>query len=127
MLRFTDSQAASCYPLRDENRLVYWWGWWCSGLFYGNILLVSLWATLLAQSKPLAQPRAFAPAGLFSYHPYLQSLAVVGFAEGVLLLQPQPKNQAVKQKGLKVHQAVQSMSSALIVAGAVVIIYNKVR
>ena len=54
-------------------------------------------------------------------------MAVIGFAEGILLLQPEPKNVAIKKKGLKVHQAVQSVSSVIIIAGAIVIIYNKVR
>ncbi|BGP21974.1 hypothetical protein JCM10295v2_000851 [Rhodotorula toruloides] len=66
------------------------------------------------------------PAGLFTYHPSFQSLAVLGFLEGILLLQPQPPNATYKRKGLQLHQVVQYTSCAVIVAGAVSIIYNKV-
>ncbi|GAA5927903.1 hypothetical protein JCM10213_000922 [Rhodosporidiobolus nylandii] len=65
------------------------------------------------------------PAGLFTYHPSFQSLAVLGFFEGVLLLQPQPASIAVKRKGLLLHQVFQFTSLALIVAGAAFIVYNK--
>ncbi|GEM12045.1 cytochrome b561 [Rhodotorula toruloides] len=65
------------------------------------------------------------PAGLFTYHPSFQSLAVLGFLEGILLLQPQPPNATYKRKGLQLHQVVQYTSCAVIVAGAVSIIYNK--
>ncbi|ORY88601.1 hypothetical protein BCR35DRAFT_301361 [Leucosporidium creatinivorum] len=65
------------------------------------------------------------PAGLFSWHPALQSCAIIGFAEGVLLLQPPPKNQAVKQKGLTLHQVFQFTALPVILAGSSVIIYNK--
>ncbi|CEQ40277.1 SPOSA6832_01895 [Sporobolomyces salmonicolor] len=47
------------------------------------------------------------PAGLFTYHPAFQSLAVLGFIEGVLLLQPIPANAATKKKGLQLHQVFQ--------------------
>ncbi|BGP29174.1 hypothetical protein JCM10296v2_000912 [Rhodotorula toruloides] len=66
------------------------------------------------------------PAGLFTYHPSFQSLAVLGFLEGILLLQPQPPNAAYKRKGLQLHQVVQYMSCGATVAGAAFIVYNKV-
>ncbi|BGO88665.1 hypothetical protein JCM10020v2_000283 [Rhodotorula toruloides] len=66
------------------------------------------------------------PAGLFTYHPSFQSLAVLGFLEGILLLQPQPPNAAYKRKGLQLHQVVQYTSGVAIVAGAAFIVYNKV-
>ncbi|GAA5860350.1 hypothetical protein JCM3774_000388 [Rhodotorula dairenensis] len=65
------------------------------------------------------------PAGLFTYHPALQSLAALGFFEGILLLQPQPSSASQKRKGLHVHQAFQYASLVAIVGGAAVIIYNK--
>ncbi|GAA6005499.1 hypothetical protein JCM10207_003003 [Rhodosporidiobolus poonsookiae] len=65
------------------------------------------------------------PAGLFTYHPSFQSLALVGFLEGVLLLQPQPNNLAVKRKGLQLHQAFQYASLGAILTGAGFIVYNK--
>ncbi|GAA6041217.1 hypothetical protein JCM8097_008348 [Rhodosporidiobolus ruineniae] len=65
------------------------------------------------------------PAGLFTYHPAFQSLAILGFLEGILLLQPQPANLAVKRKGLQLHQVFQFVSLASIVTGAGFIVYNK--
>ncbi|POY73472.1 hypothetical protein BMF94_3409 [Rhodotorula taiwanensis] len=65
------------------------------------------------------------PAGLFSYHPAMQSLAALGFLEGILLLQPIPSNAQQKRKGLQLHQAFQYASLVVIVGGAAVIIYNK--
>ncbi|GAA5997094.1 cytochrome b561 domain-containing protein [Rhodotorula paludigena] len=65
------------------------------------------------------------PAGLFTYHPALQSLAFLGFLEGILLLQPQPPSAAHKRKGLQAHQAFQYISLVSIVAGASFIFYNK--
>ncbi|GAA5850824.1 hypothetical protein JCM9279_003937 [Rhodotorula babjevae] len=65
------------------------------------------------------------PAGLFSYHPSLQTLAVLGFIEGILLLQPQPSTAAHKKKGLQVHQVFQYTSAVAIAAGAAFIVYNK--
>ncbi|KAG0663066.1 hypothetical protein C6P46_002909 [Rhodotorula mucilaginosa] len=65
------------------------------------------------------------PAGLFTYHPALQSLAALGFLEGILLLQPQPASAQRKRKGLQIHQVFQYASLVAIVGGAAVIIYNK--
>ncbi|GAA5856461.1 hypothetical protein JCM8547_008754 [Rhodosporidiobolus lusitaniae] len=65
------------------------------------------------------------PAGLFTYHPSFQSLAILLFFEGVLLLQPPPVNAAAKKKGLQLHQIVQLTSLVLIVTGAAFIWYNK--
>ncbi|GAA5900429.1 hypothetical protein JCM6882_001244 [Rhodosporidiobolus microsporus] len=65
------------------------------------------------------------PAGLFTYHPSFQSLAFLGFLEGVLLLQPQPPNLASKKKGLQLHQVFQYSSLVLIFVGAGFIVYNK--
>ncbi|TNY24220.1 hypothetical protein DMC30DRAFT_191689 [Rhodotorula diobovata] len=65
------------------------------------------------------------PAGLFTYHPGLQSIAVLGFLEGILLLQPQPPTAAHKRKGLQLHQVLQYSSLVAIVAGAAFIVYNK--
>ncbi|GAA5895052.1 cytochrome b561 domain-containing protein [Sporobolomyces salmoneus] len=65
------------------------------------------------------------PAGLFTYHPLFQSLAVLVFVEGIVLLQPKPSNSTVKQTGQKLHQAFQGLASLLIIAGASFIIYNK--
>ncbi|KWU41213.1 hypothetical protein RHOSPDRAFT_37241 [Rhodotorula sp. JG-1b] len=65
------------------------------------------------------------PAGLFTYHPALQSLASLGFLEGILLLQPQPASAQQKRKGLQIHQVFQYASLVAIVGGAAVIIYNK--
>ncbi|GAA5830486.1 hypothetical protein JCM11251_002487 [Rhodosporidiobolus azoricus] len=65
------------------------------------------------------------PAGLFTYHPSFQSLAFLGFLEGILLLQPQPPNAASKRKGLQLHQIFQYSSLVLIVVGASFIFYNK--
>ncbi|GAA5991571.1 hypothetical protein JCM10908_005769 [Rhodotorula pacifica] len=65
------------------------------------------------------------PAGLFTYHPASQSLAALGFLEGILLLQPQPLSTQQKRKGLQLHQVFQYVSLVAIVGGAAVIIYNK--
>ncbi|GAA5924416.1 cytochrome b561 domain-containing protein [Sporobolomyces koalae] len=65
------------------------------------------------------------PAGLFSYHPAFQSLAVLLFVEGIVLLQPKPANSAVKQKGQTLHQTFQGVATLSIIAGATFIIYNK--
>ncbi|GAA5821090.1 hypothetical protein JCM10212_001144 [Sporobolomyces blumeae] len=65
------------------------------------------------------------PAGLFSYHPSLQALAVLGFVEGVLLLQPNPVNSSSKKKGIQLHQVFQYTALPLIIAGATFIVYNK--
>lgn len=46
-------------------------------------------------------------AGLFTWHPILQSFAIIGFSEGILLLQPVAKNSATKKKGRQVHQIFQ--------------------
>ncbi|KAM0787047.1 hypothetical protein ACM66B_006312 [Microbotryomycetes sp. NB124-2] len=79
------------------------------------VAFVPLWTTL-----------AHHPAGLFTYHPALQSVAVIAFVQGVVLLQPQPKNIGVKQKGLQLHQVLQWLALPVIVAGSAVIVYNKV-
>ncbi|KAK4049691.1 hypothetical protein OIV83_003966 [Microbotryomycetes sp. JL201] len=87
-----------------------------SGWIIGLVLaFVPLWTTLARH-----------PAGLFTYHPALQSVAVIAFIQGVVLLQPQPKNIAAKQKGLQLHQVFQLLALPLIVAGSAVIVYNKV-
>ncbi|GAA5832295.1 hypothetical protein JCM3766R1_002368 [Sporobolomyces carnicolor] len=65
------------------------------------------------------------PAGLFTYHPLFQSLAVLIFVEGIVLLQPRPTNAAVKRTGQTLHQTFQGVASLLIFAGAAFIIYNK--
>ncbi|GAA5971261.1 hypothetical protein JCM11641_008286 [Rhodosporidiobolus odoratus] len=65
------------------------------------------------------------PAGLFTYHPSFQSLALLGFLEGILLLQPQPVNSTIKHKSLQLHQVCQYSSLLLIVTGAAFIVYNK--
>ncbi|GAA6007951.1 hypothetical protein JCM11491_006553 [Sporobolomyces phaffii] len=65
------------------------------------------------------------PAGLFTYHPVFQSLAVLIFIEGIILLQPQPSNLAVKKTGQKLHQAFQGVATLLIIAGSVAILYKK--
>ncbi|GAA5957284.1 hypothetical protein JCM3765_000412 [Sporobolomyces pararoseus] len=65
------------------------------------------------------------PAGLFTYHPLFQSLAVLLFIEGIVLLQPQPTSSSVKQTGQKLHQTFQGTATLLIIAGASFIIYNK--
>ncbi|GAA5956626.1 hypothetical protein JCM21900_003626 [Sporobolomyces salmonicolor] len=65
------------------------------------------------------------PAGLFTYHPAFQSLAVLGFIEGVLLLQPIPANAATKKKGLQLHQVFQYTAFPMILVGAAFIIANK--
>ncbi|BGP37056.1 hypothetical protein JCM10449v2_000960 [Rhodotorula kratochvilovae] len=65
------------------------------------------------------------PAGLFTYHPSFQSVAVLGFLEGILLLQPPPPTAVHKRKGLQLHQAFQYTSLVAIVAGAAYIVYNK--
>ncbi|GAA5870571.1 hypothetical protein JCM16303_001522 [Sporobolomyces ruberrimus] len=65
------------------------------------------------------------PAGLFTYHPVLQSLAVLIFIEGIILLQPKPSNSTVKRTGQKLHQAFQGVATLLIIAGSAVIIYKK--
>ncbi|SCV67218.1 BQ2448_5864 [Microbotryum intermedium] len=84
-------------------------------------------AGLLADSSVLrpAWARWCIHPGLFSYHPALQSLAILFFAEGVLLLQPPPSNNSVKRKGLQLHQVFQYTALPLILAGASAIIYNK--
>ncbi|SCZ96094.1 BZ3500_MvSof-1268-A1-R1_Chr8-1g09999 [Microbotryum saponariae] len=95
--------------------------------------LLKGWAAPLAQSQIGLLGSTIAtwlllyehPAGLFSYHPALQSLAILFFAEGVLLLQPQPSNNSFKRKGLQLHQLFQYSGLVLILAGASVIIYNK--
>ncbi|GAA6048040.1 hypothetical protein JCM3770_000161 [Rhodotorula araucariae] len=65
------------------------------------------------------------PAGLFTYHPSFQSIAVLGFLEGILLLQPPPASAAHKRKSLQLHQVFQYTSLVCIVTGAGYIVYNK--
>lgn len=65
------------------------------------------------------------PAGLFTYHPLFQSLAVLVFIEGIILLQPPPATSAIKRTGQRLHQSFQGFASLLIIAGASFIIYNK--
>ncbi|KAL8277504.1 hypothetical protein RQP46_010059 [Phenoliferia psychrophenolica] len=62
--------------------------------------------------------------GLFSYHPALQSVAILGFTEGVLLLQP-TKTVAAKKTGLALHQVFQYTALPVLLAGSTIIIYNK--
>ncbi|GAA5886900.1 hypothetical protein JCM5296_005185 [Sporobolomyces johnsonii] len=79
-----------------------------------GLALVVLWRVLWTH-----------PAGLFTYHPAFQSLAVLGFIEGVLLLQPIPANAAAKKKGLQLHQVFQYTALPLILTGAAFIVANK--
>ncbi|GAA95656.1 uncharacterized protein L969DRAFT_81397 [Mixia osmundae IAM 14324] len=64
------------------------------------------------------------PAGLFSYHPALQSLAIVFFGYGILVLQPTKSPQA-KRKGQNVHQIFQGLALVSILGGVAIIIFNK--
>ncbi|KAK4056163.1 hypothetical protein OIO90_002894 [Microbotryomycetes sp. JL221] len=81
---------------------------------------------LLLAFVPLWTTLATHPAGLFTYHPAIQSFAIILFIQGIILLQPQPKDFKTKQKGLKLHQIVQYTALPLIVAGSAVIVYNKI-
>ncbi|BGO98274.1 hypothetical protein NBRC10513v2_002666 [Rhodotorula toruloides] len=92
----------------------------------GGVAAVVVQLGLIVSNAVLWRVLYTHPAGLFTYHPSFQSLAVLGFLEGILLLQPQPPNAAYKRKGLQLHQVVQYTSCAAIVAGAAFIVYNKV-
>ncbi|GAA5841456.1 hypothetical protein JCM5353_007275 [Sporobolomyces roseus] len=65
------------------------------------------------------------PSGLFTYHPVFQSVAVLLFIEGIILLQPPPSNATVKRTGRQLHQTFQGIATLLIITGAIFIIYNK--
>jgi len=64
------------------------------------------------------------PIMFFSYHPILNSLAVLLFVQGVLVLQPTatPKD---KVTGAYVHGAINTSAVALAIAGLVIIEQNK--
>lgn len=64
------------------------------------------------------------PAGLFSYHPSLQSVAILLFTEGVLVLQP-TKTAGAKKAGLKLHQIFQATALPVLLVGSFMIWYNK--
>ncbi|KAK9896360.1 hypothetical protein P389DRAFT_78252 [Cystobasidium minutum MCA 4210] len=64
------------------------------------------------------------PAGLFSYHPPLQTFAIILFAQGVLTLQP-TSTKADKARGLAIHQIFQITGLAIIAAGVSIMIANK--
>lgn len=83
------------------------------------------------------------PAGLFTWHPAMNSLAIAGFVQGVLLLQP-TRTAGEKKKGLQIHQVFQytalpisqflvrplsevscSCLARTVLVGSFIIIYNK--
>ncbi|ETI26141.1 hypothetical protein G647_02918 [Cladophialophora carrionii CBS 160.54] len=64
------------------------------------------------------------PFIFFSYHPILNSLAVLLFVEGILVLQP-TATQKDKVTGTYAHSAINTSAVALAIAGLVVIEKNK--
>ncbi|KAF4969438.1 hypothetical protein FZEAL_10227 [Fusarium zealandicum] len=81
----------------------------------GIILLVVLvWASVL--TKPLI---------LFSYHPLLQSLAVLTLAQSILSLQPTHTAEQ-KRIGQRIHASLNLVAFLLLVAGVTIIEYNKI-
>lgn len=57
-------------------------------------------------------PFFFPTIGLFSYHPPLQTFAIILFAQGVLTLQP-TSTKADKARGLAIHQIFQIAGLAI--------------
>ena len=118
---------------RQGNRCVY-------SLVSGRNLLRTLSTPLLI--KPTLCAAILAQAGIFiltaliwaailsndviffSYHPLLNSLAVLLFTQGILVLQPTstPKD---KITGTYVHSVLNTLAVALAIAGLVVIEMNK--
>lgn len=64
------------------------------------------------------------PAGLFTFHPLLQSFAILAFYQGILVLQP-TKTPAQKRAGLSVHEVFQIAGTVAIAVGTVIMIINK--
>lgn len=64
------------------------------------------------------------PAGLFTFHPLLQSFAILAFYQGILVLQP-TKTPSQKRSGLTVHEFFQIGGTIAIATGTVVMIINK--
>ncbi|KAM0751000.1 hypothetical protein T439DRAFT_288617, partial [Meredithblackwellia eburnea MCA 4105] len=62
--------------------------------------------------------------GLFTYHPFLASLATPSMYAGVLVLQP-TKSAQTKKVGLDLHQVFQFSGVGCLLAGSSVIFYNK--
>lgn len=77
-----------------------------------------------AWADHFAPPARRARPGLFTYHPAFQSLAVLLFTEGVLVLQP-TRTAGAKSTGLKLHQIFQLSALPCLLAGSFFIFYNK--
>lgn len=79
-----------------------------------SIWFITVWVTVLTHR-----------AGLFTFHPIFQSLALLFFYQGILILQP-TNTPASKRTGLLFHEAFQLLGSLLIIVGSSAIIYNKI-
>ncbi|EGG11212.1 uncharacterized protein MELLADRAFT_70886 [Melampsora larici-populina 98AG31] len=77
------------------------------------IWFIGIWKVVLTQ-----------PAKLFTFHPLLQSFAILSFYQGILVLQP-TKTPAQKRAGLSVHEVFQITGAVAITAGTVIMIVNK--
>ena len=64
------------------------------------------------------------PAGLFTYHPSFQSVAILLFTEGILVLQP-TATAGAKKAGLKLHKIFQLTALPALLYGSFIIWYNK--
>lgn len=64
-------------------------------------------------------------SGLFTFHPILQSAAVLLFYQGILVLQP-TRHPDEKRTGLLVHESFQIVGSLSILTGTSIIIANKI-
>jgi len=106
-----DGKGSSVAGLLVKNLGGGGWTWIAqAGLI---LFVITVWVIIIAS-----------PAGLFSYHPPLQTLSILFFVQGVLVLQP-TKTPADKKTGLNVHLVFQLLGLAIAVAGVSVMIYNK--
>lgn len=65
------------------------------------------------------------PIILFSYHPLLQSLAILTLVQSILSLQP-THTDSQKRTGQQVHASLNLLAFLCLVAGVVIIEYNKI-
>ncbi|MBW0526568.1 hypothetical protein O181_066283 [Austropuccinia psidii MF-1] len=64
-------------------------------------------------------------AGVFTFHPIFQALAVFALYQGILILQP-TDSPSSKRTGLLFHQAFQIFGTVSIIIGSSAILYNKI-
>jgi len=80
--------------------------------------VVPIWALVLPTAPT---------TGLFAYHPPLQSLSILLFSFGILILQPITKDPKQKEFGMWTHMVIQGLAGISLIVGTYMMWENKER